>query len=232
MHNPIFLFLIMVITITGVTAVTTGTSITKHILSPGDVIGETSYIDTLMTNGGNLAVNKNVDFDSRNQTVSSYNLQSEKVLTYTSMEGAHLLGEESYLLDNAGSYKSDDDGSIRCVYSSDNLKWLPAFCNIIQAKSSLINVNNARISEKGSLRMVGNEDTPAGLNYQIAVTPDNRVASSAIGTIKTEFAGSVMEARDNSTKISATNQWKDATEVTGGMKNFQKFFTYQSGLRI
>ena len=232
MHNPLFLFLVLLITITGVTSLTAGTSITKHVMSPGDVIGETSYIDTLMTNGGNLAVNKNVDFDSRNQTVSSYNIQSEKVLTYTSMQGAHLLGEESYVLDIAGSYKSDDDGSIRCVYTSDSLKWLPAFCNIIQAKSSLINVNNARISEKGSLRMVGNEDTPAGLNYQISVTPDTSEASSAIGTVKTEFSGSVMEARENSTNVSATTKWKDASEVTGGMKNFQKFFNYQSGLRI
>jgi len=211
---------------------TSGTSITKNLMNPGDVIGEMSYTDTLMTNGGKFAINKNYDFDSGDQQIRSANIQSEKILTYTSTEGAHLLGEENYILDIAGSYKPDDDGHVRCVYTSDNLIWLPAFCNIIQVKASLININNAQISEKGSLRLVGNENTPAGLTYQIAISPDSMSGSAAEGTVKTLFAGSVMEARDNSTNISAENQWKDAAEVTGEINKFQKQFSYLSGLRI
>jgi hypothetical protein len=54
-----------------------------------------------------------------------------------------------------------------------------------------------------------------------------------VGTVKTVFAGSIMEARDAGeetwNKTAAENSWKDSTEVTGGIKNLQKAFSYQSG---
>ncbi|MDD1728953.1 MAG: hypothetical protein LUQ50_07770 [Methanospirillum sp.] len=221
------------ILITMVVADDQGYSITKHIVNPGDVIGDTSWSDNLMTNGGKLAINKNFDFDSQNQAVNTYNIQTQKVLTYDTANGSHLLGEERYLLNIAGSYKPDDEGYLHCVYAPSDLTWLPAFCNTIQAGVSLMNVNHARISESGSLRMVGEDRVPAGLNYQVAITPDT---SSGVlvadGIVRTSFGGSIMEARDNQTNVSATNQWKDVTGVVGDIKDLQKTFTYQSGLRL
>ena len=52
-----------------------------------------------------------------------------------------------------------------------------------------------------------------------------------------------MEARDGGktnydstsatwNKTSATNSWKDTTEVTGGIKTLQKAFAYESGFRV
>jgi len=46
-----------------------------------------------------------------------------------------------------------------------------------------------------------------------------------------------MEARDWGTdedwdETSAENSWKDHTEVTGGIKNFQKALAYQSGFYL
>jgi hypothetical protein len=51
----------------------------------------------------------------------------------------------------------------------------------------------------------------------------------ADGTVKTMFGGSIMEARDTNQDPSATNSWKDSASVTGGIKNFQKNFNYESG---
>ncbi len=218
-------------------------AIPTGILGSSQAIAEISFHDSIMTNGGRLSLNKNVDFSSKNQGAGLYNIESQKVLTYASTEGSHLVGEEEYTLSVAGNW-ANADGNIRCVFSNAGSGSLPAFCNIVTAKSSLINVNSAQISSKGQIRSVSSSsDVPAALNYQIAVTPDSNSGSGfAEGTVKTLFAGSILEAREgtnldgtqssNWNKTSAENSWKDSTEVTGGIKNFQKAFSYQSGFRV
>ncbi|HWQ63463.1 MAG TPA: hypothetical protein VN429_03535 [Methanospirillum sp.] len=214
------------------------------ILGAGQTISDVTYKDAILTNGGKLAENKNFDFNSKSQSSGLYNIESQKVLTYASTEGAHLVGEEEYTLSVAGNYASADN-NIRCVFSTLNGSILPAFCNIVSAKSSLVNVNSAQVSTKGQIRATADTaDVPAGLNYQIAVTPDaNSGSGFAEGTVKTVFAGSIMEARDGGdsnynsasatwNKTSATNSWKDNTEVTGGIKTLQKAFAYQSGFKV
>jgi hypothetical protein len=212
------------------------------ILGEGQVISDVTYKDAILTNGGKLAENKNFDFNSKSQSNGLYNIESQKVLTYASTEGAHLVGEEEYTLSVAGNYASTDN-NIRCVFSTLNGSVLPAFCNIVSAKSSLVNVNSAQVSTKGQIRATADTaDVPAGLNYQIAVTPDaNSGSGFAEGTVKTVFAGSIMEARDGGyndgagktwNKTAATNNWKDTTSVTGGIKTLQKAFTYQSGFKV
>ena len=225
------------------------TSLSWSIASPGSLpsgslgarqsAAAVFYSDSIMTNGGKLSLNKHVAFDSSDQGNGMYNLETEKVMTYASVDGSHLVGDEEYSLSVAGNWASDD--SIRCVFSGGG--GVPAFCNIVSAKSSLININSAQISTKGQIRAVSSSgNAPAELNYRIAVTPDSNSGSGyAIGTVKTVFAGSIMEARDwdgysndpvTWNKTSATNSWKDSTAVTGGIKNFQQSFGYQSGLRI
>jgi hypothetical protein len=239
-----------VIDVTGM--VDDSTRVSWVIASPGSIpsgvlgykqsIADISYHDSIMTNGGKLTENKNFAFDSRNQAKGLYNIEAEKVLTYASTEGAHLVGEEEYTLSVAGNW-ADSSDSIRCVFSGAGSGGLPAFCNIVTAKSTLININSAQISTKGQIRGVSSSaDAPAELNYRIAVTPDSNSGSGfAEGTVKTLFSGSIMEARDYSgytnspatwNKTSAENTWKDVTEVTGGIKNFQKAFGYQSGFRV
>nr|WP_319538962.1 hypothetical protein [uncultured Methanospirillum sp.] len=220
-------------------------AIPTGILKSGQVIADVTFKDAILTNGGKLAENKNFDFSSKNMGSGLYNIEQQKVLTYASTEGAHLVGEEEYTLSVAGNYANAAD-NIRCVFSTNHGAVLPAFCNIVSAKSSLVNVNSAQVSTKGQIRAVAETgDVPAGLNYQIAVTPDaNSGSGFAEGTVSTVFAGSIMEARDGGdanyalssgatwNKTSATNTWKDSTTVTGGIKTMQKAFTYQSGFRV
>ncbi|PKL59259.1 MAG: hypothetical protein CVV33_08765 [Methanomicrobiales archaeon HGW-Methanomicrobiales-4] len=203
-----------------------------------EVIADVTFKDSILTNGGQITENKNFGFNSQDQGESLYNIEAEKVLTYASTEGAHMVGEEEYQLSVAGNFDGLEN-NIKCVFS-DNEEALPAFCNIVSAKSSLVNVNSAQISTKGQIRAVAEDaETPAELNYQIAVTPDaNSGSGFAEGTVATTFAGSIMEARDWDdyesdspmwNQTAAINSWKDHTEVTGGIKNFQKALGYQSG---
>lgn len=199
-------------------------------LNPTEEIMILTWTDSLRTNGGKLSLNENIDFDSRNKGKGLSNLEVEKVFTYASTEGAHLVGAEEWILDVAGNWE-DVAGTIRCVFASAKTDYFPAFCNVVKAKSELVNINSAQVSTKGAARSVAaTGDIPAMLNYQIAVTPDSNSGSGfADGTVKTFFGGSIMEARAKNQITSATNNWKDSASVTGGIKNFQKTFNYESG---
>ena len=202
-------------------------------LNPTEEIMILTWTDSLRSNGGKLSLNKNIDFDSQNKGKGLSNLEVEKVLTYASTEGAHLVGAEEWTLDVAGNYESTAD-TIRCVFATSASKYFPAFCNVVKAKSELVNINSAQISTKGAARSVAaSGDIPAALSYQIAVTPDSNSGSGfADGTVKTMFGGSIMEAREKNQIPSATNNWKDTASVTGGIKNFQKTFVYESGFKF
>jgi len=257
---------------------------TYYTYPGGKVVADVRYKDAILTNGGKLAENKNFNLDSRDKGTGLYNIGSDKVLTYGTTEGAHMVGEEEYTLNVAAEAKKASQ-NIRCVFATAP-SWLPPFCNIVSAKSALVNMNSAQVSTKGTIRSVAStDDVPAGLNYQIAVTPDaNSGSGFAEGTVTTTFAGSVMEGRgsgmywtqlgvdmfnsffgtaykageevpwdiiktypsanwwnelgaDDTFReatfgVSATNSWKDSSEVTGGIKAFQKAFAYNSGLKF
>jgi len=205
--------------------VTARGQIDNGVLNPTEEIMILTWTDSLRSNGGKLSLNKNIDFDSTNKGNGLSNLEVEKVLTYASTEGAHLVGAEEWTLDVAGNWDMTEN-TIRCVFASATNPIFPAFCNVVKAKSELVNINSAQISTKGSARGVASSgDIPAMLNYQIAVTPDSNSGSGfADGTVKTFFGGSIMEARGRNNVPSATNNWKDAASVTGGIKNFQKTF--------
>lgn len=234
------------------TLVKNGTT-TDTALGKGEIIAVVRYSDTLLSNGGNISEIKNTGFDSSSMSSKEYNLESEKVLTYTSTDGSHLTGSEYLLLNIAGNYSSDKSNETMCVMESEVKTAVPAFCNVVSAQSELININLAQISTKSQLRAAGSSSTSSGIGYQIAVTPDTVSGDQyAEGIVKTEFSGSITEARvgkqssssksksSKSTSSSsndwktpaAIHVWKDETEVIGGISNLQKVFEYQSGMKL
>lgn len=210
------------------------------MLTESQVIAMVSYRDESSSNGGHMNEMKSMDFDSKSKSKNLFNMESEKVLTYQSIEGSHLIGVESLLLDDAGNY-TNAAGTVRCVFADPLISLIPAFCNVVSSRSELINMNHAQISSKSQIRAASTYlSSPAGMNYRITVTPDG-TAGIAEGTVRTSFAGSVMEARDtNVTSISTANpewnktavthQWHDQTEATGMIRNLQKNFNYVSGM--
>jgi hypothetical protein len=217
-------------------------AIPTGILGYTQTMADSVSRDKLMNNGGKLNLNKNYRFDSEDMAQDLYNIESEKVLTYASIEGAHLTGEEEYTLSIAGNWANVHE-NIRCVFSGSAGVGVPAFCNIVSAKSRLINFNGAQISSIGQIRAVTNSiSVPMALNYRIAVTPEKNSGSiSAEGTVSTDIAGSYMEARNGNdyvdptrlrepfyantwNRTAAENTWKDSTTVIGGIRNFAKVY--------
>ncbi len=221
-------------------------------LGKGEIFSSVVYSESLLSNGGLFSGIKNTGFDSSNKQDSSFNLESEKVLTYAGSDGSHLVGSDYLLLDVNGNYTSNKTDSVACVFGvNDYLIHNPAFSNYVEAQGSLINFNSGKVSTEGQVRAVGSQiSTSAGLSYQIAVSPDTSTGEEyAEGIVKTSFAGSINEARDKKTsssskskstnpyandwkKTAATNSWKDVTEVVGNISTMQKAFGYKSGLKI
>jgi len=221
---------------------TTDTSMVK-----GEIISTVIYSASILSNGGKINAVKNTGFDSSNMMDKMFNLESEKVMTYAGSSGSHLVGQESLILDVKGNYTSNTTEDVACVFSDTNLIHNPMFQNVVEAHSSILNLNSGQISTKGQIRAVGQSiSTSAGMNYQIAVTPDSDSNEEfANGIVKTRFTGYIMEARDKKPteptrnaydndwkKPAAINKWKDSTEAIGDISSVQKTFKYKSGLKI
>ena len=161
-------------------------------------IAYASYKDSIMSNGGQISEVKTFSLDTHAKTDGLYNIATEKVLTYTSQNGSHLMGEEFYLLDVVGNW-SMDFSDLVCVFSKSKSDVIPAFCNKVTASSKLRSITTAQIESTGSAAVIGTDSaakSPAALQYEIAVVPDTHSASGyADGIVSTTFTVSVMEGR-------------------------------------
>ena len=212
----------------------------------GSSIAYAAYSDYVMTNGGEFSEVKSVVVNTDPQSPGMYNIETQKVLTYESVNGSHLMADESYMLDVAGQWSYEGD-ALTCVFSQGGSSTIPAFCNKVTASSKMRSVTSAQIETRGSLTAVGESvNVPAALNYEISVTPSSKSASGyADGIFSTTFTVSVMEGRSAEAtsaqdamdkmvgiydNLSSTLTAIDTTTVSGGVSSFNKVFSYQSGI--
>ena len=212
----------------------------------GSSIAYAAYSDFVMTNGGHFSEVKSVVVNTDPQSPGMYNIETQKVLTYESVNGSHLMADESYVLDVAGQW-SYEGNEFTCVFSQAKSSTIPAFCNKVTAASKMRGVTSAQVETRGSLTAVGKDaSVPAALNYEISVTPSSTSASGyADGIFSTTFTVSVMEGRSAtaasaldamdkmtgiSNNLSSTLTAIDTATVSGGVSAFNKVFSYQSGI--
>jgi hypothetical protein len=162
-------------------------------------IGYALYKESITSNGGQISEVKSFSMDTHAKTDGLYNIKNEKILTYASQSGSHLMGDERYVLDVAGNW-SGSVSDLVCVFAQSELDIIPAFCNKVTAQSTLRSITTAQIQSIGSLTAVGS--SPAALNYEIAVTPDGD--GYAQGIVSTTFTVSVMEGRSEERRV-----WKE-----------------------
>ena len=222
-------------------------------------IAYVTYSDSLITNGGQISEVKTFSLDTHGKGPGLFNIETTKVLTYTSQNGSHLMGAESYVLDVAGNWSYGDE-SIVCVFTRAGDYTIPAFCNKVTASSKLTSVTTAQVQTTGGLTAVGaRSSVPAALNYMISVTPDANSASGyADGILSTTFTVSVMEGRSVNVKdtkkaggfvydpntsdgsrvtypgwneLASTLTYIDTATVAGGISTFNKEFNYVSGVK-
>ncbi|MCL2460351.1 MAG: hypothetical protein FWF19_03230 [Euryarchaeota archaeon] len=211
-------------------------------------IAYVTYSDSITTNGGQISEVKSFSMDTHAKTAGLFNIETSKVLTYTSQNGSHLMGAESYVLDVAGNWSHGLD-DIVCVFSKNSKNTIPAFCNKVTASSKLTSVTTAQVETIGGLTAVAaKSEVPAALKYEISVTPDANSASGyADGIVSTTFTVSIMEGRYDGAinpkapekevtslefydNLTSTLTYIDTATVAGGISTFNKVFDYQSGV--
>ncbi|MDR2855248.1 MAG: hypothetical protein LBV40_03715 [Methanomicrobiales archaeon] len=222
--------------------------------------GTANYFDLIATNGGQIAEVKSFSLDTHGKRAGRYNIETAKILTYTSQNGSHLMGAESFVLYIMGNWTAAIDDGLTCVFAQEITQdTIPAFCNKVTASSKLMSVTTAQVQTIGEMRIIGRgRSVPAALNYDIAVTPDANSASGyADGIFSTAFTVSIMEGRYDGnitdangrpaprretsfgseihnleyyTELAATLTHIDTASVAGGVSTFNKVFNYQSSV--
>lgn len=226
----------------------------------GERVANIVWSDKTITNGGYLKETKTFGYDSGNQGPEGYNLETDKILTYESIDGSTLLSSERISMEICGNF-SDTAGSSRCVFGQGANAVNPAFCNTITASSDLIGVTSISAQTSMNARFTASSaDVPAALKYNIDVSPNAASgAEYAMGTVQTEFTARIMEANgvlDINGRAAGTgstyfdpahttdpfaNYWdnsarittfSDKTMVSGGITRVTKGFNYLSGMNL
>ena len=219
----------------------------------GERVAQIVWSDKTITNGGYLKETKTFGYGSGNQGPEGYNLETDKILTYESIDGSTLAASERISMQICGNF-SDTAASTRCVFGQSNNAVNPAFCNTVTAESNLIGVTSMSAQTTMNARFTAsNADVPAALSYKIDVSPNAASgAEYAMGTVQTEFTARIMEANDRlddnqvyydpaHTADPFANYWddparittfSDKTMVSGGITRVTKAFNYQSGMSL
>ena len=117
------------------------------------------------------------------------------------------------------------------LITADSWSVSPAFDEHVSGSTSLVNMQSFAMESKLKIRAVGGDGVPAGVEYMVSIAPINGT-DAAIGTVRTDFRGSIIEARGTSENASARNEWRDHAMVSGAIVNFMKTFTYTSGIKV
>jgi len=223
----------------------------------GEVVAQTTYKKELLTNGGLLDLTYTLGFDSRNQIGESWNLETDQILTYASVDGSTLAESERATLDVAANYQATA-GNMRCVFAQGNENTMPAFCNVVTVESTLASVTSMALQTTLNLRdTAADAGTPAAITYKINVDPNAAQGGQyADGQVGVTFTASIREgqgARDlngggiigvgdlyyapNSAADWFRNYWDnearitnyvDTITITGGITKLTKAFAYTS----
>jgi len=224
----------------------------------GEVVSQTTYKNELLTNGGLTDLTYTLGYDTGNQIEESWNLETDEILTYASVDGSTLAATERATIDVAANYQATA-GNMRCVFAQAANPVMPAFCNKVTVESTLASVTSMAVQTTLELRdTAATADISEAMNYKINVDPNAAQGGQyADGQVGVTFTASIREANGNqdwngvaagtggnyyAPTLATTGAWEqnywddearitnvvDTITVTGGITKLTKAFTYAS----
>jgi hypothetical protein len=162
----------------------------------GEVVSITTYKNELLTNGGLTDLTYTLAFDTQNQLAESWNLETDEILTYASVDGSTLAATERATIDIAANYQATAN-SMRCVFAQAVEPVMPAFCNKVTVESTLASVTSMAVQTTLELRdTAASPETPAAINYKINVDPNAAQGGQyADGQVGVTFTASIREGQ-------------------------------------
>jgi len=207
----------------------------QGFLSPGSLESDLLYKNSMMTNGGYLALAKDQTFDEGNQNKKGYNVDSAIVSTYATDpdKGSKMSTSEELRLTTTGNWSPLNQTIHNTLVSQIIGDYVGAFESSYDAKSDVA-LTTGQLATIAQGRSTGYDDTvPAGVRYTLGIHPDMSTGLPyAQGSAATNFVVTNREGYQNTSNESSTKTFTDSTSVNGLIFKFGKDFTAESGLEV
>jgi len=187
-----------------------------------------AYSEASDFKGGATEYAKTFNADTRNRVLTQYNVVAHRNIQFIAQTNAqNLTGAaettERIMMDVVGSTTSSAK-KIVCPFADSSSKFVPAFCDIVQAGSTISGVQIGSLITDASERDIQSKaDFPAELNYGIT-------AKTVSGSANVFIDVHTQEARGDSLKNEADFVYKESDSATGQIGSFSKSMSYQDGL--
>jgi|GEM_PF-1548884 len=170
--------------------------------------------------------------DNANKVLGTYNVQTHQNIQYLAQtNSAGLTGTaettEQMFMDLVGT--DDNAGEeLLCPFASSGVDTSPAFCNIVQAGSTVSGVQIGSLITDGFLRDIqATSDFPAEFNYGI----NAEVVSGDVSAFMNVHAQEARSDGDVDTTVKQMDfVYKEADSASGYINSFSKTMYYQDGM--
>jgi hypothetical protein len=212
---------------------THGFGISDSLMDPEMIHYSAGYNEQTVAVSGKTTYIKSMALSTANKVAGESNIQSTKSIQFVGSDSGRIISSEDLLVDGSGTW-SKTGNSILCPFGPQNSEYIPAFCNIAQAGSS-IDMNLVSLSTDADSRFISADSAvPVALNYDTSARGLNtaNVYSPASGSVSAFIKIHTQEARGNITTKSEDLSYVETSSANGLIQQFTKKMNYQSGTRL
>ena len=200
-------------------------------LGAGEVQAISGYSESSDFRNGATEYARTVSADTGNQVLGQNNYQAHRNIQFLAQtNAAGLTGSaetsEKIFMDLVGQ-SGDASDSMLCPFAGSGEGSSPAFCNIVQAGSTVMGTQIGSLITDANLRdIAATNDFPAELGYGIT-------AKNVAGSVNAFMDVNAREGRPESDGVAGQFVYKESDTATGFVTSFAKTMSYQDGpLRI
>lgn len=187
------------------------------------------YTEDTMSNGvGQIWYDKDLSVDTGEKLNGQSNVEAVKELAFIGNNGVQVYSDEYIMVSGTANPTATENAAI-CVFGSSASGTIPAFCNTVEAGSTIdMSVVNVRTVSNARF-IVPSADTPVELNHNIRV--DTLDGQPSIGKASAFMQGMIQEGRGSASAPFATVEFKERVSIDGEITLFDKDMGYTSGVR-
>ena len=182
-----------------------------------------------MSNGvGQIWYDKSLAVDTSAAVNGQSNIEAVKQLAFIGNNGAQVYSDEYIMVSGSANPTATNNAAI-CVFAGATSDTIPAFCNRVEAGSSIdMSVVNTRTSTNARF-IVPSADTPVALNHNIRV--DELDGEPSIGKVSAFMQGIIQEGRGSKAAAFENIEFAESVSIDGEIHLFDKDMGYRSGVK-
>lgn len=182
-----------------------------------------TYNDDVTSTGvGLIDMTKTMDVDTNNMEANQYNIEAFKVLNFLGDGTSRIVSTENIFVDGTGLPAKTAETLI-CVMGPSKSEWVPAFCNVAEAGSSVDMLAGSATTGADTRFIMKSADPGVVLDYNVRVIDTIGKASAYMEVFSQEGKGNATPSAPF-----AEVKFREDTSVDGLITLFDKTFAYES----